>query len=60
MCVESRKIVLMNLFSGQEYRLRHTEQTYRHREGRRGWDELRVALKYKNTYITITMYKIDS
>jgi len=34
--MESRKMVLMNLFSGQQWRNRHREQTYGHsREGRR-------------------------
>ena len=38
--MESRKMVLMNLFSGQQWRKRHKEQTYGYR-GRgqgRGWD----------------------
>jgi len=41
--MESRKIALMKLFPGQEWRHRHREQTYRHGEvgegeqgGRRG------------------------
>ena len=42
----SRKMVLMNLFPGQEYRLRHKEQIYGHNKEKRGWDELRAALKY--------------
>ena len=33
---ESRKMVLMNLFAGQQWRIRHREQTYGHRaEGRK-------------------------
>ena len=36
-CVCLRKMILINLFSRQEYRCRHREQTY---EGRREWDEL--------------------
>ena len=32
--MESRKIVLMNLFPGQQWRCRHREQTYGHRLGR--------------------------
>ena len=28
--MESRKMVLMNLFSGQQWRIRHREQTYGH------------------------------
>ena len=39
--MESRKMVLMNLFSGQEERLRHREQTNGYSEHRRGWDKLR-------------------
>ena len=34
----TRKIVLMNLFAGQQWRNRHREQTYGHRE-RRGEGE---------------------
>ena len=37
-------MVLMNLFAGQEYRLRHTEQTYGHSQGGREWG--RVPLKH--------------
>ena len=35
------KMVLMNLFAGQQWRRRHREQTYVHSEGRRGCNELR-------------------
>ena len=35
--MESRKIVLMNLFAGQEKRRRHREQTCGHGGG--GWAE---------------------
>ena len=31
--MESRKMVLMNLFAGQQWRKRHTEQIYGHGEG---------------------------
>ena len=31
--MESRKMVLMNLFAGKQWRHRHREQTYGHREG---------------------------
>ena len=37
--MESRKMVLINLSAGQEYRYR--EQTCRHSGGKRGWDKLR-------------------
>ena len=39
--MESRKIVLMNLFAGQDKRGRHGEQTCEHSRGRRGWGKLR-------------------
>ena len=39
--IESRKMVLMNLFAGQEQRCRLKEQPCGYRGGRRGWDELR-------------------
>ena len=38
--MESRKMVMMNLFVEQEYRCRHREQTCGNGRGRRGWDEL--------------------
>ena len=39
--MESRKMVLMNLFSWQHWRHSHKEQTHGHRWGRRGWDKLK-------------------
>ena len=39
--MESRKMVLMNLFAGQQWRRKHREQTSGHSEGRSGWEELR-------------------
>ena len=39
--MESRKMVPMNLFAGQEHRHRHREQTCGHSGRRSGWDELR-------------------
>jgi len=41
--MESRKMVLMELFSEQQCRYRHREQTYGNGEkgGGRGWDILR-------------------
>ena len=44
--MDSRKIVLMKLFAGQEYRHRHREQTCGHRRWRRGWDRPTGALKH--------------
>ena len=39
--MQSRQIVLMNIFTGQQQRCRHREQIYGHgrQGGRRGWDE---------------------
>ena len=42
--MESRKIALMNLFAGKEWRHRHREWTCGHNRGRRGWEELREWL----------------
>ena len=39
--VESRKMVLMNLSAGQQWRHRHREQMCGHSRGRRTWDELK-------------------
>ena len=39
--VEPRKMVLMNLFAGKQWRHRHRQQIRGHRSGRRGWDEPR-------------------
>ena len=41
MCMESRKMVLMNLFPGQEWKCRHEEQTCGHSgegEGGTNWE----------------------
>ena len=53
--MESRKIVVVNLFAGQQWSCRHREQTCGHGEGRREWDELREY--HGNIHITIC--KID-
>ena len=55
-CLESRKMVLMSLFAGQQWRRRHREQTCEHSGGRRGWD----ALSEEHGYIHMTICKIDS
>ena len=54
--MESRKMVLKNLFIGQQWRNRHREQTYEHDE-RRGEGEM-YAESNMETYITI--FKINS
>ena len=49
--MESRKMVLKNLFAGQQLRNRHTEQTYGH--GERGGDGEMYIESNMETYITI-------
>ena len=46
--MESRKIVLMNLFAGQQWRCRHREKTCGHSRGRKGWDKLRESMETYN------------
>ena len=54
--MDSRKMVLMNLFAEQRRRHRHRERTREHREGKRGRDERREECA--NIYTTVC--KIDS
>ena len=54
--MESRKMVLKNLFTGQQSRNRHREQTYGH--GERGGEGEMYGKSNMETYITIC--KIDS
>ena len=54
--MESRKMVLKNLFTGQQWRNRHRGQTYEH--GERGGEGEMYGKSNMDTYITI--YKIDS
>ena len=50
--MESRKIVLMNLFTGQQWRNRHKEYTYGHGErGGEGEMSERVTWKLTSPYI---------
>ena len=49
--MESRKMVLMNLFAGLQRRQRHREQTCRHSEGKEKGDKLREP--HGNIYIII-------
>ena len=49
--MESRKMVLKNLFTGQQWRNRHREQTYRH--GDRGREVEMYGKSNMETYITI-------
>ena len=50
--MESRKMVLMNLSAGKQWRCRHREQTYGHCRGRRGGNKLEVCV-HGNIHITI-------
>ena len=52
--MESRKMVLINLFTGQQWSSKHKEQTWTQR--RRGWDELRE--QHGNIHSTVC--KIDT
>ena len=54
--MESRKMVLKNLFIGQQWRKRQREQTYRH--GERGGESEMHGKSNMETYITIC--KTDS
>ena len=54
--MESRKMVLNNLFTGQQWRNRHRELTYGH--GERGGEGEMCGNSNMETYITIC--KIDS
>ena len=54
--MESRKIVLMDLFAGQLWRRRHREETGGHNRGRREWDELRT----QRANVHVTIHKRDS
>ena len=54
--MESRKMALMNLFARQQWRDRHREQTYGHRE--RGGEDEMFGESNMETYITIC--KTDS
>ena len=47
--MESGKMILMNLFAGQQWRCKHKEHTCRHRRGRGGWDKLKE--KHWNIHI---------
>ena len=50
--MESRKMVLMNIFAGQQWRLRQREQTCGHHGGRRGWgNRERIMETYTLPYV---------
>ena len=54
--MESRKMVLMNLFTGQQWRRRHREQTYGH--GRRGTGKERDEWREKCGTVYTAVCKI--
>ena len=54
--MESRRVVMKNLFTGQQCRNRHREQTYGH--GERGGEGEMYGKSNMETYITLC--KIDS
>ena len=56
--MESRKMVLMNLFAGQQWRCRHREQTCAHGRRGRGGEGGMYGASNMETYITV--WKIDS
>ena len=51
--MESRKMVLMKLFAGQQWRHRHSEQTHAHGPGGRGkgWDVWRKLHRNLHYYM---------
>ena len=55
--MESRQMVLMNLFAGQQRRDRHREQTYGHGGGEEGESEM---YEERNMEIYNTICEIDS
>ena len=55
--MESKKTVLMNLFSGQQWRNRHREQTYGHGGGEEGEGEIYGE---SNMEIYNAICKVDS
>ena len=54
--MKSRKMVLINLSAGKEWRCRCREWTRGHSEGRGEWDELRK----QHQHIYTIMCKVDS
>ena len=54
--MESEEVALMNLFSGQQWRNRHREQTYGHEEKGEG---IRGLYGDSNMEIYNTIFKID-
>ena len=51
-CMDSRKMVLMNLFAGQQWKRRHRVQICGHSVGRRGRDKVKEG--HGNICITIS------
>ena len=55
--MESRKMVLINVFAGKEQRCRHSKQARGHSRGRRRWADLESHI---DIYIYNTMCELDS
>ena len=54
-------MVLMNLFSGQQWRLRHKEQTYGHRAGKERVGRMeRVAWKHPSKIVSPNFDKFET
>ena len=58
--MESRKMVLMKLFAGQQWRHRHIEQTYGHSAAGGGGRGEGGMYRESNMETYITICKIDS
>ena len=59
--MESRKMVLMNLFAGKEQRVRYWEWTCEHSGGRREWMSGESSIDtHTHTHTHMTMCKIES
>ena len=56
MYTESRRMVLKNLFTGQQWRKRHREQTYGH--GEKGGEGKMQGKSNMETYITMCHIKL--
>ena len=54
--MDFRKLVLMNLASGQQWRYRHREETCGHKLERRGLDEMRL---YHSNIYALPYIKLD-
>ena len=53
--MESRKMALMSLFSGQQWRNRYREQTY----GHSGWGEVREGEMYRESTWKLSIQHVN-